>query len=44
MFNKEENLNLEIEKLIENVEHFQDKMDVYCEFMKGAILNTSGLN
>ncbi len=46
MFNelKNEKLIVEITNLIENAENVKDEVDVYCEFMKGVILNTSGLN
>ncbi len=43
MFNdlKKENIIIDITNLTDNLE--ADK-DAYCEFMKGVILNTSGLN
>lgn len=37
-------LLLEITNLVDKVEEFQEDIDSYCEFMKGVILNTSGLN
>lgn len=41
---KNEKLIVEITNLVENVEQMQEEIDAYCEFMKGVILNTSGLN
>lgn len=41
---KNENLIVELTNLIGNVEKMQEDIDTYCEFMKGVILNTSGLN
>ena len=38
---KRENIIVEITNLVNKIE--TDK-DAYCEFMKGVILNTSGLN
>jgi len=40
---KNEKLIVEITNLVENVEKMQEDIDAYCEFMKGVILNTSGL-
>lgn len=34
----------EIKNLVENTENIKENMDVYCEFMKIAFLNMSGLN
>ncbi len=41
---KKEKIVVEITNLIEKAEESQADMDAYCEFMKGVILNTSGLN
>ena len=41
---KDEKLIVEITNLVENIEDFKEDIDSYCEFMKGVILNTSGLN
>ncbi len=41
---KDEKLIVEISNLVENVENIEADIDAYCEFMKGVILNTSGLN
>ncbi len=39
-----EKIIVEITNLVEKTEQFQDDIDAYCEFMKGVILNTSGIN
>ena len=39
-----EKIIVEITNLIEKAEELKDDVDAYCEFMKGVILNTSGLN
>lgn len=39
-----EKIIIEITNLVDKAEEFKDDIDVYCEFMKGVILNTSGLN
>ncbi|MFR1672244.1 MAG: hypothetical protein ACLSWI_04785 [Candidatus Gastranaerophilaceae bacterium] len=41
---KSEKIIVEITNLVDKVEEFQEDIDSYCEFMKGVILNTSGLN
>lgn len=41
---KKEKIVVEITNLIEKAEKAQTDIDSYCEFMKGVILNTSGLN
>ncbi len=41
---KKEKIVVEITNLIEKAEETKADMDAYCEFMKGVILNTSGLN
>ena len=41
---KNDNVIVEITNLIGNIENIQEDIDSYCEFMKGVILNTSGLN
>lgn len=41
---KDEKIIIEITGLIGKVENIQEDIDSYCEFMKGVILNTSGLN
>ncbi len=38
---KKENIIIDITNLVGNLE---TDTDAYCEFMKGVILNTSGLN
>lgn len=38
---KKENIIIDITNLVGNLE---PDADAYCEFMKGVILNTSGLN
>ena len=35
---------IEITNLVDKAEEFKDDIDAYCEFMKGVILNTCGLN
>lgn len=39
-----EKIIIEIKNLVEDVESVKENISVYCEFMKNAILNTSGLN
>lgn len=41
---KDEKLIVDITNLVDKVEKFEEDIDAYCEFMKGVILNTSGLN
>ena len=41
---KNENIIIEISNLVNNIEKVQEDIDAYYEFMKGVILNTSGLN
>lgn len=41
---KNDKIIVEITNLVDKVEEFKDDIDSYCEFMKGVILNTSGLN
>lgn len=41
---KKENVIIEMNNLVQKAEEFQKEVDAYCEFMKGVILNTSGLN
>lgn len=41
---KDEKLIVEITNLVDKVEKFEEDIDSYCEFMKGVILNTSGVN
>lgn len=41
---KNENIIVELRALVDDVEKVKDEIDCYCEFMKGIILNTSGLN
>ena len=41
---KSDNVIVEITNLVSNIENIQEDIDAYCEFMKGVILNTSGLN
>lgn len=41
---KNEKIIVEITNLVDNIENMKDDVDAYCEFMKGIILNTSGLN
>ena len=41
---KNEKIVVEITNLVDKVEKTQEDIDAYCEFMKGVILNTSGLN
>lgn len=41
---KNEKIIVELANLVEDIEHVQEDIDAYCEFMKGVILNTSGLN
>lgn len=41
---KNDKIIVEITNLVDKVEEFQEDIDSYCEFMKGVILNTSGLN
>lgn len=41
---KKENIIVEMNNLVDKIEEFKEEVDAYCEFMKGVILNTSGLN
>ena len=41
---KDEKLIVDITNLVYKVEKFEEDIDSYCEFMKGVILNTSGIN
>ncbi|CCY62700.1 unknown [Clostridium sp. CAG:967] len=41
---KDEKLIVDITNLVDKVEKFEEDIDSYCEFMKGVILNTSGIN
>ena len=41
---KDENIIVDITNLVQKVEKFEEDIDSYCEFMKGVILNTSGIN
>lgn len=41
---KKEEIIVEIVNLVEEIEKYQEDLDTYCEFMKGVILSTSGLN
>lgn len=41
---KKEEIIVEIVNLVENIEAYKEDIDAYCEFMKGVILSTSGLN
>ena len=41
---KNEKIVVEITNLVDKVEKTQEEIGSYCEFMKGVILNTSGLN
>ncbi len=41
---KNEKIVVEITNLVDKVEKTQEDINAYCEFMKGVILNTSGLN
>lgn len=44
---KDEKLIVDITNLVDKVdkvEKFEEDIDAYCEFMKGVILNTSGIN
>ena len=41
---KNEKIIVEITNLVEQAENFENDVDAYCDFMKGVILNTSGLN
>jgi len=41
---KKEEIIVEIVNLVEEIEKYQEDLDAYCEFMKGVILSTSGLN
>lgn len=41
---KNEQIIVEIAALVNAVESINENVDTYCEFMKGVILNTSGLN
>lgn len=44
MYDKNEQIIIEISTLVGQVENLQEDIDAYCEFMKSVILNTSGLN
>ena len=44
MYDKNEQIIIEISTLVGQVENLQEDIDAYCEFMKNVILNTSGLN
>ncbi len=41
---KDEKIIVDITNLVQKVEKFEEEIDSYCEFMKGVILNTSGVN
>ena len=41
---KDEKIIVDITNLVQKVEKFEEYIDSYCEFMKGVILNTSGIN
>ena len=41
---KDEKIIVDITNLVQKVEKFEEDIDSYCEFMKGLILNTSGIN
>ncbi len=41
---KNEEIIVEIVNLVEKIEDYKEDVDAYCEFMKGVILSTSGLN
>ncbi len=41
---KNEEIIVEIVNLVEKIEDYKADVDAYCEFMKGVILSTSGLN
>lgn len=41
---KDEKLIVDITNLVNNIEQIEGDIDSYCEFMKGIILNTSGIN
>ena len=41
---KDEKIIVDITNLVQKVEKFEEDIDSYCEFMKGVILNTSGIN
>ena len=41
---KDEKIIVDITNLVKKVEKFEEDIDSYCEFMKGVILNTSGIN
>ncbi len=41
---KKEKIVVEITNLVGKIENSKKDIDSYCEFMKGVILNTSGLN
>ena len=40
----DEKIIVDITNLVQKVEKFEEDIDSYCEFMKGVILNTSGIN
>ena len=44
MFEDLKKIVVEITNLVEKAEKAQEDIDSYCKFMKGVILNTSGLN
>ena len=41
---KKDEIIVEIVNLIDNIEDYEEAIDAYCQFMKGVILSTSGLN
>ncbi len=41
---KNQEIIVEIVNLVEEIEDYKEDLDAYCEFMKGVILSTSGLN
>lgn len=41
---KDEKIIVDITNLVQKVEKFEEDIDSYCKFMKGVILNTSGIN
>jgi len=46
MFEKlnDEKIIVDITNLVNNCENIENDLDAYCQFMKGIILSTSGLN
>ena len=39
-----EKIIVEVQDLIQNIDNFKDKVDIYCDLMKQIFLSSSGKN